>query len=111
MATRLEDLVREQLLELGEDPARQGLERTPRRVADALTYLTSGYTMDPHAILNQAVFEEGYDEMVVVRDIARMRSLNAAISTSARPCVGSSRMRSLGFWAMPMAISRSRWWP
>ncbi len=69
MATRFEDLVREQLLELGEDPSRQGLLRTPLRVAEAMKYLTSGYTMDPHAILNQAVFEEGYDEMVVVRDI------------------------------------------
>ena len=60
----------EQLLkELGEDPQREGLDRTPERVATALRYLTSGYAKDPREILNDALFSEEYDEMVVVKDI------------------------------------------
>jgi GTP cyclohydrolase IA len=60
----------EQLLkELGEDVHREGLERTPVRVAAALRYLTSGYDKNAHDILNDALFVEEYDEMVVVKDI------------------------------------------
>jgi GTP cyclohydrolase I len=65
----IERLVRELLKELGEDPDRQGLERTPERVAGAFEYLTSGYRKDVHEVLNEALFTEEYDEMVVVKDI------------------------------------------
>ena len=65
----LERSVRDLLKELGEDPAREGLERTPSRVASALQYLTSGYGKDVHEVLNEALFTEEYDEMVVVKDI------------------------------------------
>ena len=66
---RMEILVTELLEQLGEDPNREGLLRTPLRVAKSLRFLTQGYHEDPHRILNDAVFEEGYNEMVVVRDI------------------------------------------
>ena len=62
-------LVREMLARLGEDPAREGLARTPERVDKALKFLTSGYQMDIHGILNSALYEVKYDEMVVVKDI------------------------------------------
>jgi GTP cyclohydrolase I len=62
-------LVGELLKELGEDACREGLERTPERVAKALRYLTSGYRMKAEDILNGALFVEDYDEMVVVKDI------------------------------------------
>jgi len=65
----LERLVRDLLKEIGEDPAREGLERTPARVAKAYRYLTSGYGQDVHDVLNGALFTEEYDEMVVVKDI------------------------------------------
>jgi len=65
----IERVIRELLKELGEDPAREGLERTPERMAKALHYLTSGYQKDVHEILNEALFTEAYDEMVVVKDI------------------------------------------
>ena len=65
----IEGLVESLLKELGEDPSRDGLVRTPGRVARALRFLTSGYEQDPIAILNNAVFEESYDEMVLVKDI------------------------------------------
>ena len=57
------------LKELGEDPSREGLKRTPERVAKAYSYLTSGYSKDIKKILNNAIFEEEYDEMVIVKDI------------------------------------------
>jgi GTP cyclohydrolase IA len=62
-------LVTQLLKELGEDPHREGLERTPDRVEKALRYLTSGYARDPRDVLNGALFVEEYDEMVVVKDI------------------------------------------
>ncbi len=62
-------LVETMLKELGEDPGRDGLERTPLRVAEAMRFFTSGYDKDPVAILNNALFEVSYDEMVVVKDI------------------------------------------
>jgi GTP cyclohydrolase IA len=55
--------------ELGEDVERDGLEKTPERVAKALRYLTSGYDKDAKEILNGAMFVEDYDEMVIVKDI------------------------------------------
>ncbi len=54
---------------VGEDPSREGLLRTPHRVAEAYRFLTGGYTMDIATVLNGAVFEERYDEMVIVKDI------------------------------------------
>lgn len=54
---------------LGEDPDREGLVKTPKRVAKALKFLTEGYSQDPMEILNQALFSSTNDEMVVVRDI------------------------------------------
>ena len=65
----LERLIHDFLKELGEDPAREGLERTPERVAKAFKYFTSGYGQDAHQVLNDALFTEEYDEMVVVKDI------------------------------------------
>jgi GTP cyclohydrolase I len=61
--------VRQTLLYLGEDPDREGLARTPLRVAKALNFLTSGYEMTLDEIVNNAIFESDADEMVVVRDI------------------------------------------
>ncbi len=66
---RLADLTRQQLALLGEDPDREGLVKTPERVAKALQFLTHGYTMDPDAILRSALFAEDYSQMVLVRDI------------------------------------------
>ncbi|MCL5742851.1 MAG: GTP cyclohydrolase I FolE [Acidobacteria bacterium] len=57
------------LRELGEDPAREGLQRTPERVEKALRYLTSGYQMDVRKVVNGALFSVKYDEMVIVKDI------------------------------------------
>lgn len=57
------------LSELGEDPAREGLVKTPERVAKALQYLTHGYALDPAAILRSAMFKEEYRQMVIVKDI------------------------------------------
>ena len=65
----IEKLVGQLLKELGEDPNREGLKKTPERVAKALEYLTSGYGQDVEEILNGALFVEDYDEMVVVKDI------------------------------------------
>jgi GTP cyclohydrolase I len=57
------------LSEIGEDPEREGLLKTPRRVAKAYEYLTSGYEKSIEQVLNQAIFEEKYDEMVLVKNI------------------------------------------
>ena len=65
----IEGLIDRLLTELGEDPGRDGLRRTPGRVARSMRFLTEGYRQDPIAILNDAVFEEGYDEMVLVKDV------------------------------------------
>lgn len=62
-------LVRRLLVHLGEDPSRDGLSRTPERAASALTQLTSGYGMKAEEILNGALFDVSYDEMVIVKDI------------------------------------------
>lgn len=54
---------------LGEDTAREGLQKTPMRVAKAMQVLTRGYTQDPHKVLTDALFEEKYNQMVIVKDI------------------------------------------
>ena len=67
--TRMQELIRQLLAELGEDPAREGLVRTPLRVEKALKFLTSGYGADIDAVLNEALFTVDYNEMVIVKDI------------------------------------------
>ena len=57
------------LSSIGEDPSREGLLKTPHRASEAMKYLTAGYNLDIDALLNKAVFEEQYDDMVVVKDI------------------------------------------
>ena len=64
-----EEMYREILSRLGEDPSRQGLLATPARVEKAMTQLTKGYDEDPTRILRGALFDEDYDEMVIVKDI------------------------------------------
>ncbi len=65
----MQELIRKLLMELGEDPDREGLRDTPRRVEAALRFLTAGYRQDVQKILNNARFTVEYDEMVIVRDI------------------------------------------
>lgn len=65
----LAKLVRRQIELLGEDPEREGLRRTPERVAQALQFLTQGYSKDPKSVLNNALFKSSSDEMVIVKDI------------------------------------------
>jgi len=64
-----EDLVREMIVRLGEDPDREGLSRTPARVHKAMEFLVKGYKDDPEALLRKALFTVNYDEMVIVKDI------------------------------------------
>ncbi len=66
---RVESAVREILREIGEDPDRQGLERTPERVHRMYTELTAGYHVDPERLINGAIFDVAYSEMVIVKDI------------------------------------------
>ena len=66
---RVAQLVREFLREIGEDPDREGLLKTPERVAEAYAFLTSGYAMDAETVVNHAVFEQKTNNMVIVRDI------------------------------------------
>jgi GTP cyclohydrolase I len=64
-----QDLYRELLLRLGENPNRDGLLRTPERMEKSLAFLTRGYTMDVTEVLHEALFDVDYDEMVIVKDI------------------------------------------
>ncbi len=66
---KIESLVRQLLLELGEDPQREGLQKTPQRVAKALAFLTHGYRSDPSEVINQALFTQTTSGMVIVKDI------------------------------------------
>ena len=66
---RIAETYREILQELGEDPDREGLVKTPERVAKALQFLTHGYHLDPAEILRSAMFKEEYQQMVIVKDI------------------------------------------
>src|SRR5207248_3797597 len=65
----MQDLIRRLLAEMGEDPAREGLLNTPKRVDKALKFLTSGYDADIDKVLNDALFTVDYSEMVIVKDI------------------------------------------
>ena len=65
----MRDLVRQLLAEMGEDPAREGLVNTPKRVEQALKFLTSGYEADVDSVINNALFTVDYSEMVIVKDI------------------------------------------
>ncbi len=66
---RVAELMRELLIELGEDPEREGLKQTPKRMAEAYAFLTSGYRQSPKKVLNNAVFQAQLNHMIIVRDI------------------------------------------
>ena len=66
---KIAELVRQQLVEIGEDPKREGLLKTPERVAAAFEFLTSGYRTDPEKLLNGAVFTQETNSMVIVKNI------------------------------------------
>ncbi len=66
---KIEEIVNELLLQMGEDPKREGLLKTPERVAASYEFLTSGYHTDIKDVLNDAIFTEKYDEMVIVKNI------------------------------------------
>jgi GTP cyclohydrolase I len=65
----MQDTIRQLLAELGEDPSREGLRNTPKRVEQSLRFLTSGYRADVDEVLNNALFSVDYNEMVIVKDI------------------------------------------
>ncbi|NWG12848.1 MAG: GTP cyclohydrolase I FolE [Acidobacteria bacterium] len=65
----MQELIRQMLIELGENPDRDGLRDTPVRVDQAMRFLTSGYSQDVNSVLNNALFDVKYDEMVIVSDI------------------------------------------
>ena len=65
----MQDIIRRLLAELGEDPSREGLRDTPKRVEKSLQFLTSGYSADVDSVLNNALFTVDYNEMVIVKDI------------------------------------------
>jgi GTP cyclohydrolase IA len=65
----MQDLIKRLLAEVGEDPAREGLVNTPKRVEQALKFLTSGYQSDVDTVINNALFTVDYSEMVIVKDI------------------------------------------
>ncbi len=65
----IDDLVAGLLKEIGEDPEREGLQKTPQRFRQTLEFLTQGYREDPHKSLDGAVFDESYNEMLLVKDI------------------------------------------
>ena len=65
----MQDLIRQLLAQLGEDPSREGLRETPRRVEQSLKFLTQGYHADVDSVLNDALFSVDYNEMVIVKDI------------------------------------------
>lgn len=66
---RVEELIRELLIEIGEDPDREGLIKTPERYAKAMEFLTKGYRQDPEVIINNAVFSSEANNMIILKDI------------------------------------------
>ena len=69
MSHVIQDAVRRILVEIGEDPEREGLVKTPERVGRAYTFLTKGYDEDPKTVINGALFIEEYSEMIIMRDL------------------------------------------
>lgn len=67
--TAVEPLIHQLLARVGENPSRQGLKKTPKRVAESYAYLTQGYKTKVREVVNGAIFDEEYDEMVVLKDI------------------------------------------
>ena len=67
---KIKDLIHKLLIQIGEDPGREGIIGTPERVAKAWDFFTSGYTQNIDSIINNAIFSEDYDEMVTIKDIA-----------------------------------------
>jgi len=67
--SNIEKIINELLIEIGEDPKREGLLRTPNRVAKSWEFLCNGYKQDLESIINNAIFSEDYDEMVTIKDI------------------------------------------
>ena len=67
--SKIEKLIKELLIQIGEDPSREGIKRTPERVANAWEFFSRGYTQNLDTIINNAVFTEDYDEMVTIKDI------------------------------------------
>lgn len=65
----MEEQVRQMLIEIGEDPEREGLVRTPQRVSKAMKFLTQGYQADVKSIINDAIFDEDHNEMVICKNI------------------------------------------
>ena len=65
----MQDIIRQLLVAIGEDPTRDGLKRTPERVAESWKFLTRGYTQDVHEVINSAVFEVEANHMIIVKDI------------------------------------------
>ncbi|MBI5299421.1 MAG: GTP cyclohydrolase I FolE [Deltaproteobacteria bacterium] len=65
----MENLVRNLLLKIGENPDREGLQKTPHRVKEMYQFLTKGYQEDPKKLINDAIYEEKYDEIILVKDI------------------------------------------
>src|SRR5688572_4231089 len=68
-SNKVERMLGEVLADLGEDISRQGLAETPRRMAESLQFLTSGYQIDPMSLIQPALFDVSYNEMVIVKDI------------------------------------------
>lgn len=104
--TRVPELVRDLLKELGEDPGREGLLRTPARVAEAWGYLLQGYGTDPEAIFADGMFEEENDEMICVRDI----ELHSMCEHHLLPFIGKAHVayipkgRIVGFSKIPRLV-------
>ena len=69
MSDTLDEIYRKLITEVGEDPEREGLLKTPHRASEALRFMTQGYTADLKTIVNDAIFHEASDDMVIVRDI------------------------------------------
>ncbi len=66
---QIEEAIRSLLREIGEDPERKGLKNTPERISRMYKELTSGYSVSPEDVINDAIYDEKYDEMVVVKDV------------------------------------------
>ena len=94
----LQDLIREMLVRLGEDPERDGLQNTPERMERSMQYLTRGYLEDPGEALLSAMFDVAYDEMVMVKDLRCLVCANTIYCRSLARCTShiSGTGRSLG---------------